>query len=284
MAADPFLQRLSELNWPMVALDRPEPALGQLWRAEWAGTACLVVVSGERVGRLVPVMVATADQIGDERALVAESVNGMMTSVWGGVTSSIKMFTLEYRITDLTSGSFEMLMAVADSQQQGDWAPISSDLDDRVLIQTDLSERLQLLSEAEWIPVASEGQTSIAELAESVGIRASQVADHLGVAPGDARRLLRGQREPSADEIRDLTVLLGTVPKVSVQFDESLVAGLDLPEFRPRLQRAARDEHQGDEVAARRALAGHMEALAARHRDPGSRNWVSLIREVLNED
>ena len=284
MAADPFLQRLSELSWPVVALDRPDPAPGQLWRAEWGGTACPVVVTGEREGRVVPVTAATADRIGDERGLVAESVNEMMMSVWGGVASYIKMFTLEYRITDLTSNSFDRLLAVADGQQQGDWAPISSDLDDRVLIRTDLSERLQFLSEAEWLPMASMEQRTIAELAEAAGIRTSQIADHLGITPGDARRLIRGQREPSADEIRVLSDLLGSVPEVSLQFDEDLVVSLDLPEFRPRLYIAARGEHRGDEVSARRALAGQMEALAARHRDRGPRNWVSLIREALRED
>ncbi len=229
-------------------------------------------------------MAATADQIGDERGLVTESVNEMMMSVWGGLTSSIKMFALEYRITDLTLNSFDRILAVANGQQQGDWAPISSDLDDRVLIRTDLGERLRLLSEAEWLPVASKEQRTIAELAEAAGIGASQIAGHLGITPGDARRLIRGQREPSADEMRVLSDLLGSVPEISLQFDDDLVVSLDLPEFRPRLHLAARGEHRGDEVSARRALAGRMEALAARHRDRGPLNWVSLIREALRED
>ncbi len=229
-------------------------------------------------------MAAIADQAGDERSLVVQSVNGMTPSVWGGVASSIKMFTLEYRITDLITESFDTLMAVADGRQQGDWAPISSDLDDRVLIQTDLEERLRLLSEAEWLPTRSKEAATIAELAEGAGIRASQIADRLGITPGDARRLLRGQREPLADEMRVLSDLFGSVPEVSLQFDEGLVVSLDLPEFRPGIHLAASDEHDGDEASARRALAGRMEALAARHRDHGPRNWVSLIREALHED
>ena len=284
MAADPLLRRLSELRWPEVALDQPDPVPGQLWRAEWGGTACLVVVSGIRVGRVVPVIAAIADQAGDERSLVVRSVNGMKLSVWSGVASSIKMFTLECRITDLITESFDTLLAVAAGRQQGDWAPITSDLDDRVLIQTELAEGLRLLSEAEWLPTRSKETGTIAELAEGAGIRASQIADHLGITPGDARRLIRGQREPSADEIRVLSDLLGSAPQVSLQFDDDLVVSLDLPEFRPRLHLAARGEHRGDEVSARRALAGQTTALAARHRDRGPRNWVSLIREALRED
>ena len=284
MATDPLLWRLNELSWPTLALDCPEPTPGQLWRAEWERAACLVVISGKRAGRIVPVMAATSDHIGDERAIVASAENGMTPSIWGGVSDSIKTFTLEHRITNLTSESLDTLTAVVAGQQHGDWAPISSNLDDRVLTRADLTERLQDLAKAEWLLTASEGAPTLAQLASDAGLRPSQIAERLGVTPGAARRLLQGQREPSSDEVRVLSELLNSVPDASVQFDNDLVASLDLPEFRPRLRLIASEEHDGDEAAARRASAGRVTAMAARHRERGSRNWAALIRQALHAD
>lgn len=284
MATDPLLRRLSELTWPTLALDRPELAPGQLWRAEWERAACLVVISGARVGRTVPVMAATSDHIGDASAVVASAENGMTPSVWGGVSNSIKMFTLAHRITDLTSESLETLTVVVSGQQRGDWAPITSDLDDRVLVRADLTETLQNLSNAEWIPTISKNTPTLAKLADAAELRASEVAERLGITPGNARRLLGGQREPSSDELQVLSELLGSIPDASARFDDDLVASIDMPEFRPRLRSIANEEHDGDEAAARRASAGRVMAMAARHRERGPRNWAALVRQAFHAD
>ena len=280
MDTDSLLGRLSDLTWPTPTLDQPEPARGQLWRAEWDGKACLVVVFGERLGRTAPALAATSDHVGDERAIVAEAANGMEPAVWGGVTALLMTFTLEHRITDLTDRSLERLAAVALGEEAGDWAPITSDLDDRVLVRAELTERLRNISEAEWLPAASGGRP-LDELASEAGVTTSHVAEHLGITPGAARRLLLGQQEPTSDQAGALTELLGSAPSTAMQFDEELVADLDLPEFRSRLRQIAAESHQGDEMTARRELAGQMMALAARPRERGSLTWAALIRERL---
>ena len=284
VATDPLLRRLSELRWPTLALDGPEPTPGQLWRAEWEQAACLVLIAGARVGRTVSVMAATSGHVGDENAVLASAENGMTPSVWGGVSDSIKMFTLAHRITDLTRESRNTLTAVAAGQQRGDWAPITSNLDDRVLVRAELTEELQSLSRAEWLSTVNKDVPALADLASSANLRPSQIAERLGIAPGDARRLLRGQREPSLDELQVLSELLGYIPEASARFDEDLVASLDMPEFRPRLRQVANEEHDGDEAAARRVSAGRVMAMAARHREPGPRNWAALVREALDAD
>ena len=283
MDPDSLLHRLNKLNWPTPALDQPKPALGQLWRAEWDGAACLVLIFGERRGRTVPVLAATSDHIGDEQAIVAIAENGMEPGVWAGVTAPIMTFTLEHRITDLTSQSLEKLRAVAAGQEAGDWAPITSDLDDRVLIRADLTERLRSLSEAEWQPEAGSGPT-LAELVTDAGISTSRVAEHLGITHGAARRLLLGQQVPSSDQAGALAELLGSTPNTAVRFDDDLVADLDRPEFRSGLRLIAAESHRGDEIAARRDMAGQMMALAARPRERGSLTWAALIREKLREN
>ena len=282
MDPDSLLRRLKELSWPTPALDQPELTPGQLWRAEWNGGAYLVLIFGERRGRTVPVLAATSDHIGDERAIVAIAESGMEPAVWAGIAASIMTFTLEHRITDLTSLSLERLRAVATGEQAGDWAPISSELDDRVLVRADLTERLRILSEAEWLPTASSGPT-LAELATEAGVTTSQVADHLRITPGAARRLLLGQQEPNSDQDGVLAELLGSTANTSVRFDDDLIADLDQPKFRSGLRLIAVKTHRGDEVAARRDFAGQMMALAARPRERGSLTWAALIEERLRE-
>ncbi len=284
MATDPLLRRLMGLTWPTPALDHPDPAPGQLWRAEWAGVACLVVIVEPHHGRTVSVVAAIADRVGDDTAVVAVTRHGLAPSVWTGVSAAIKMFTLEHRITDLTGDSFAGVTDVLAGRRRGEWAAITSDLDDRILVRADLRERLRALADAEWQPAGAGDAPTVGELAAAAGLQASSVADALGVAPGDARRLLQGRREPSPDELSALSDLLGSMPATGAAFDDDLVADLDLPEFRPPLSVLATNEYGGDELAARRAFAGRMMALAVRHREPGRRNWVALIRETLRED
>ena len=280
MDADSLLDRLNRLTWPTPALDQPEPTRGQLWRAEWDGAACLVLIFGARSGRTVPVLAATSDHIGDDQAVVAIAENGMEPAVWASITVPIMTFTLEHRITNLTSQSLEKLGSVAAGQQAGKWAPITSDLDDRALVHAELTERLQVLSEAEWLPTASSGPT-LAELASDAGVTTSQVAEHLGITPGAARRLLLGQKAASSDQAGALAELLGPAPDTAVRFDDALVADLDQPEFRSRLRLIATQSYRGNEIAARREFAGQMMALAARPRERGSLTWAALIRERL---
>lgn len=282
MDADSLLDRLNRLTWPAAALDQPEPAPGQLWRAEWDGSACLVLIFGEPSDRTVPVLAATSDHIGDDRAVVAVADNGVEPAVWAGITASVMTFTLEHRITELAGESLEKVGAVAAGEQAGDWAPITSNLDDRVLVRAELTERLEILSSAEWLSTSSSGST-LAELASDAGISVGQVAEHLGITPGAARRLLLGQQPARTDQADALEKLIGSVPDTAVQFDAELVSSLDQPEFRPALQLAATRSHQGDEIAARREFAGQIMALAARPRERGSLTWAALIRERLCE-
>lgn len=284
MATDPLLRRLNEMTWPRVAFDQPKPAPGQLWRAEWEGTACLVVVSGERAGRTIPVVAASSDDVGDETAIVADTKNGMTLCIWTGVTRTIKTFTLDSRIGNLTSHSLDQLAGATADTQHGAWAPITSNLDDRVLIRTDLEEKLDLLSESEWIPVSGGEAPTLACVAKEAGVKPSQIARRLNITSGDARRLLQGKREPSEAEAHILTDILGLTPIAAAQFDDGLVAELDQPGFRPPLRLIAHRTHGGDEMAARRAFAGEVMGLAARHRQREPRNWAVLIRELLDAD
>jgi plasmid maintenance system antidote protein VapI len=225
---------------------------------------------------------ASSDDVGDDHAMVAETVEGLRPTVWGSVRALVPTFTLDVRLGDLTPASREWLAAIVAGDGVGVWPPISSNLDDRALVRAALEDRLAALSTAAWLPSApaSEGP-ALADAAAAAGVEASDVARHLRITPGDARRVLQGRRELTPSEAELLEALLGPTAGQVLTFDPGLIVELDLPEHRPALHEHAVAHHQGDEVGARRAVAGRMMAIAARHRQPGSRNWKALITDAL---
>jgi hypothetical protein len=240
-----------------------------------------VVVVAPPTGRRVGVAAASADQTGDEGTVLAGTLLGMTAAVWTTVTADIKLFTLEHRITDLTAASLDTVLDVRRGGTPGAWAPIVDDLDDRTLIRADLVDRIEAMAGAEWLPETPTAVATVGELAARAAITPSALARELGISPGDARRLIQGQRLPTPTEVSTLTVLLGAVPASAAEYDQALVAGMDAPEFRPAFQLIADRDHAGDDVAARRAFAGTMMAMAARPREPGPRNWRAMIRDAL---
>ena len=140
-----LLSRLRAMDWPAPLQDRPIPAVGQLWRIAGEGVAGLAVVADTPVAAadVVAGMAATAEsEVGDDLTVAAETVNGMRIAVWAGVRVEIPASALDYRVDDLTPESLNMVRAIASGRHRGDYAPISSVLDDRVLIRLDLQEKI----------------------------------------------------------------------------------------------------------------------------------------------
>ena len=269
MKPDPLAQRLAGLRWPQPVADRPAPEPGQLWRATWAGSAAVVVVLAAPSRRQVLVAVGSHEPTGDDSTLVVSTEQGLSPTIWPRLSARIATFTLDLRLGDLTSDSVAALQRATEGELPGLWAPIAGDLDDRTLIAAELADRLDALASAEWLPSSGDGEP-LRVLAARKGISPSMLARELGIAPGDARRLVQGARQATDDELAKMTVLLGARPGSGVTFDAELVERLDQPRVRPALQLFAVEHGLGDdEVAARRSLAGAVLAMAARHRGPG---------------
>lgn len=283
MSTDPLLDRLRRLTWPETAGDQPDPVPGQLWRAAWGGIVALVVTLEETRDRTVNVAASTVDEPGDERTVVAQTLSGFMPLVWASVSARIKAFTLEHRIADLTADSFAAVREAVAGDGPAPWAPIEDVLDDRTVVRAELIDTVQGLAEAEWLHLVA-APVTLSDTAADAGFPPSEVARVLGITPGDARRLLRGVREPKPAEAERLTALFGSPPPTGATYDEQLVMDMDAPEFRPAIVQRARHRHGADEAEARRALASEMMAMAARQRGPGARNWKALLRETLRED
>ena len=281
---DPLMRSLNAMDWPAPAMDCPVPQRGQLWRAAWGDVAALVVIAGSVDGRTIPVMIATADQVGDESTVAATTENNMRAAVWTGVHAEIMMFTLDHRIGDLTASSLADVTAAQAGTHLSEWAPITSDLDDRTLIRLALEEKLQAFAETDWVPDIAEDSVSLAQLADDSGVSAGEIAAHLKITPGAARRLLQGRAELTEDQRAALSELIGPIAQSNLQIDDDLVAAIDRPENRPQLRLIADRSHDGDEAAARIDGAQRVMAMAARHRSKGERNWAELTRLALDED
>lgn len=284
MASDPLAQRLAGLQWPQPEVDRPDPQPGQLWRATWGDDASLVVIVTTNFDRYIDVVAASAVEEGDDSTFVAGTEQGLRPTVWPRLRARIGTFTLDHRLADLEPESFQQVAErVAHPESDGEGAPVTDDLDDRTLVIAELIDHIDALRAAEWLPETAGGEP-IETLAALAGFSASSLARELGTSPGDARRLLQGQREPSPAEVDKMAELFGARPGGAASFDPGLIADMDRPQARPLVQHWLKTHGTLDEAAARRFLAGAVLALAARHREPGARNWTALLAEVVDAD
>lgn len=282
MPNDPLLQRLSDLSWPQPKMDRPQVEPGQLWRAAWQDVACLVVILEVPVGRQVSVAAASEAGSGDETAVVASTDAGLSSLLWGSVTASIKVFTLEYRLADLSGESLAAVINTMHGENPNAWARISSPLDDRALVKADLLAAVEYLARAEWVPRAA--GMALSEQAKRSGLGVAEVSSALEIPAGDARALLQGKRAPRTTELGALSELFGEVYMEAVSYDADLVAFMDLPEYRERLERRGASRRMTDPVALRRSFAEDLMPVAARMRSQPKRDWRTLMEEVLRAD
>lgn len=287
---DNLLNRLRELPTTAPAADHPAPVAGQLWRAEWHSgsdeAACLVVVMvdcsyGEREVDVVPVSVHDA---GDDKCTVVDTTNGFSATAWAGLRRHIYKFTLGHRIGDLSEASENHLRTVASGNARSDWPPIVDVLDDRVLERADLQDRLEFLSSADWAAATDSSGRSVDDLATAAGVSNTDIATALGIAPGDAQRLRKGGRAARPEEVAALTNLLGEAPRTEISFDAALLAQMDEPELRPRLDAHAADRYGSDPIATRRHVAERVMATQFRQQEPGAPNWKQAILDALAED
>jgi hypothetical protein len=235
---------------------------------------------GDREVNVVPVSVHDA---GDDKSVVVETTNAFAATAWAGLRAAIYKFTLDHRIGDLSDASLNRLRAVADEEEAGDSTPIVDVLDDRVLERADLQDRLEFLASADWVARGESEGRSVEDLAAASGVTNAQIASALGVTPGDAQRIRRGQRLAKPEEMRALTELFGEEPRAAVNVDPRLLAQMDEPEMRPLLEEHAA-RHGGDPVATRREVAERVMATQFRQQESGEPNWRQAILDALAED
>lgn len=283
MTDESLLARLRQMSWPQPPLDAPDVQPGQVWRAAWQDLICLVMAISAPEGRQVRAVVVSGEPLEDDHTVRVTTDSGVTLNAWSDLVDMVPSFTLEQRVGDVSDAE---LAEVLDAQERPPraWPAITSIHDDRALFRASLRDALQDLTELDWTAeVGSPGNANLQELAAAHEMTPSKLSKVLSITPGEGRRLLDGRRSLTDVEAEALAAEFGEPVRTSVSFDEDLLAELDRPALRPFLHRRALRSFAGDEVAVRLEAAEFTFALAARHRESGTRNWRALLEDHLRE-
>jgi plasmid maintenance system antidote protein VapI len=271
-----------------------DPGAGQLWQLEWEGRGAVGLIVGVDADTVRVVPAEDDPHLGDDWALLLEeaaSPIGLGFLLWTGLAVSVPKRVLNVLLgvvpEPVMTGVQDALAARAARQSaaaDGIGAPISSVLDERAQLVESINQRFAELAAATWLPAAGE-PVRVGELLQAAGLKATQVADHLGLPPREVLKLVRNQRPLSPEEAVRLAELLGVAPSTlgaTLAIPTELVAALDRPHRRTRL-RALAETAGTSEAAFRRAEALAILPMAARR--TGAPNagpdWEQLVEDRL---
>jgi len=273
--------RATPLTEALVA-GSPQPAAGQLWRAEWDGLVqlLLVLAATDTTTETVPVIEAEAADdtcVEIDRALLG----------WRAALLAAEAATLPIRVLDLFLGMVDdevvaRVHRVADGEV-GDGDPIVSPLDERWGHRVQIHENLAALAEATWVPHTAE--PGLVDLLRSTWSRPKLLADDLGITPGQATAILAGERPLNDDQRREVGHRLGREIGPAAPPDD-VVWAIDHPTLRPSWRAKARRAGRQDSPAFRwETYSNSNFALAARTTGGLSNRerLLAMVKQVLDD-
>lgn len=259
----------------------PEP--GQIWRAAWKSWVQLVLITVVRDDDVDAIPLSPDVEFADDETVPIDPGAPLTHALgaWCGLSRRLPIRVLDVRVSTVNAAD---LAAVRVGDGIG--PPVTSILDERDQVRNALASRLAALAEATWLPSSSE----VIDLAAQVrkrGLKPSQLAAELNVAPGDVTDLLRRDRVPSPRQAEILAPLLDLEPEqlLAVDVDPDLVWALDRPQFRRRLAESGIAEGHLDEAVWRLHVATARLPVAARSTGAtsGRRRWLGLIETYLDD-
>lgn len=260
-----------------------DPMPAQIWRSAWDWSVQLILLTEVRDSDIEAVPLSPEVEFADNETVLVDP-SGPLThrlGAWCGLKRKLPI-----RVLDVTVGSIGADDLDAVGRGIGEGAPITSVLDERGQVREAMSTRMGALAEAMWAPTSAD-PIDLVERFRQRSLRPSQVAQELGISPGDVTDLIRGDRAPSPEQAETLAPLLDVAPEalLSVEVDPDLVWALDRPRFRRRLAERGLLEDESDEGAWRLEVAKNRLPIAAR--TTGSTNartrWVGLVETYLDE-
>jgi transcriptional regulator with XRE-family HTH domain len=242
----------------------------------WDETA-LVAFVAEVDPPLVRAVPVTLDMEGDDSAVVAPPSAhdlGVDVTIWVGDDSAVPMRVLEFKLGSLAVPSTAELAAGTTN-----WGPT----DPRTRLRAGLQDAIESLADASWAPDASAENVDIEALLDTLDF------DDVVRAVGSvqlASRLRRGEAELTEQQARRLADLLG-VPTTQLMsatqpvLPDELVAAMDIPEVRARVDRMAQARNR-EEIETWRSCAYGVLALAAREHDRRQTFWEAKVRAYFD--
>ncbi|MFM9551066.1 helix-turn-helix domain-containing protein [Streptomyces caniscabiei] len=256
-----------------------DPQPGQLWRLHWEDVTHLALIASTAHGNLTFWPVTLDIQLADESSLlVPASESGgidLELAIWPALETGIGTYVLECYITDILTP--ERLRQLRRAYRTGDELPVqwlpgpatAGPESPRGVFRTDLIQVAGFLSEAGWEPddwaeSSFSALPSFSELLSAAGIKATQLAEELGIPSRRAISLCRGLSEPTPQELDRVHNAFGLSTSGQTGAPpRNVIEALDDPHARNLILRAAAAEGK-DEVSLRRDVARSHFALAAR--------------------
>lgn len=247
----------------------PLPAVGQLWRAAWEGTAELVLLLAVE-GDVLEVAVVTTDvgYADDTTVILPTHATPLKVElgVWIGLRRKVPARVLDRHLGSV-GGAWAGTAALERAVTHGDASngdAVVSGSDPRGEYRARLADALEGLAQAQWVP---SGNGRLASLLRSAGLQPAELVSTLDISPQDALALLRSRLSVSLEQAERLAPTLAMsateVLRANPQPPADLVARLDDPRRRSQLRAVAARRGQ-DERAARLAVAYGTLRLAAR--------------------
>jgi hypothetical protein len=225
----------------------PQPATGQLWRAEWNGLVqlLLIVRATDTTAQAVPVIEAEA---ADDRSVrLDQAILGWVAAVLVADVATLPVRVLDLFLGNVDANIIDRVERVS-AGEPGDGEPIVSPLDERWGYRVGIHEKLAALASATWIPRSAE--TGLVELLRTTWSRPSALAADLGTTFGQATAILAGERPLSEDQRKEVGRLLGREIGPAAPPDD-VVWALDHPTLRPNWRARALRARTQDSAAFR---------------------------------
>jgi hypothetical protein len=282
MPGDNLRRRVNRLPWATAPPDiGGNVAAGDLWQATWARSRLLVLilVVGEKNITVSPV---TESETGDDRTAILPGgqspLDGVPFHVWLGLRAVLPQRVLDRRLGPVGP---EFRRQLGDTIPTA-FPPITSALDNRSQVRADLEDRLEVLSQADWQPVATD--RSIREL---VGVPPGQFAKAIDILPGDAVNVFARRRPLTPSEaaraattfnLEVTDVVAATTPRVP----DDVISIFDHPRRCRLVHRRAQKTGLTEPEVMRQITAPLLE-LAARTTGHTPPNWEALIDDALSD-
>lgn len=258
-----------------------EPATGQLWLLEWAGSALLAAVL-DAAGTRFLVAPATAEVPDSAEAGIpvapAESPTGAALHLWGSLRRDVPLGVFLRPVGRLPA----TVVAQAASM-----SPVPPSSWTSALQSAELVAAIGVLANSTWVPEPELEATAspIAELVRAKGLRPQALAEQSGVPVAVITEIVRERRAATLDEASRLAAVLDVEPaqlRRPIHLPAALVHAVERPVHRLAI-RARAAAASITEAAARLLVAQAVVATPARttatERDVET--WDQLVRHHL---
>jgi len=267
-----------------------EPAVGQVWRAEWSNVSRLVLLLGaqERHWRVAPVSVEPTGE--DDHGLVISAGHTgfpVEVTVWVGLATSIPTGTLSRMVdnyaSEITAWCVDMAAGTVREPPAGTrrGRPAVDALDGSTSVRASLADDLDTLVVAPLVPVRAPAAVDLKAATARVGL--PTVVAALDLPQSTVMKIVQGKQTATEQQAEILAGLLGYRAEEilgAAGLPIGLAIELEQPRWRPAWRSIARRFNVSEFAARLRAGSGTY-AMAFRQTGAAAPNWRSRIDQWL---